>query len=102
MISLFVNGTMLFHGDDDHRETTPLTVDARPGQKFLLAVRADAQEKEAQISRSRLIVEPPASRSSPTFLREEILAVRPIIEAYREGKAEREAQVDAAANRYFH
>jgi alpha-mannosidase len=96
MISLFVNGTMLFHGDDDHQEMIPLTVNAQPGQKFLVAVRADAQEKEAKISRSRLIVEPPASRPSPSFLREEILAAQPIIEAYTEGKTEREAQLDAA------
>jgi alpha-mannosidase len=96
MISLFVNGTMLFHGDDDHQEMIPLTVNAQPGQKFLVAVRADAQEKPAQVSRSRLIVEPPASRPSPSFLREEILAARPIVDAYADGKAEHESELDTA------
>jgi alpha-mannosidase len=96
MISTFVNGTLLYHGDDDHQEIIPLTADAQPGQKFLVAVRADAQEKEAQISRSRLIVEPPATRPSPGFIREEILSARPMIAAYAEGKPEREAQLDVA------
>jgi alpha-mannosidase len=96
MISTFVNGTMLYHGDDDHQEVILLTVNAQPGQKFLVAVRADAQGKEAQISRSRLIVEPPSTRPSPSFLREEILSARPMIAAYAEGKAERETQLDTA------
>jgi alpha-mannosidase len=96
MITEFVNGAMVFHGDDDHQEIIPLTFNAQPGQKFLVTVRADAQEKEATISRSRLLVEPPSTRPSPGFIREEILAAHPMISAYAEGKAEREAQLDAA------
>jgi alpha-mannosidase len=96
MISTFVDGTLLYHGDDDHQEVIPLTVNAQPGQKFLVAVRADAQEKEAQISRSRLILVPPSTRPAPSFIREEILSARPMISAYADGKAERETQLDAA------
>jgi alpha-mannosidase len=98
LITEFSNGAMLFHGDDDQQQRIPLTEDARPGQKFLIAVRADASEDEAKLSRSRLIFEPPAGRIDPNFLRTEIIAIRPIIAAFPERSAERNGQVDAAVN----
>jgi alpha-mannosidase len=96
MITLFVNGAVLFHGYDDGQELISLTINAEPGEKFLVAVRVDAGENEVTMQRSRVIIAPPANRPSPSFLRDEILAVRPIIDAYTEGKAEREAQLGAA------
>jgi len=62
----------------------------------LVAVRLDAQQVETRISSSRLLIDPPPSRLSPALLREEILAVRPLIAAYPEGKTEREQQLDTA------
>ncbi len=96
LMTVFANGAMVFHGDDDQQQLIPLTENAQPGQRFLIAVRADAEEKETEIYRSRLIVQPPAARPDPEFIREEILAARPMIDAYEAGKNERDAQLDAA------
>ncbi|HZC65366.1 MAG TPA: glycoside hydrolase family 38 C-terminal domain-containing protein, partial [Candidatus Dormibacteraeota bacterium] len=96
LISEFSNGSMVFHGDDDQQQLIRLTEDARPGEKFLIAVRADPPEQDTELNRSRLIFEPPASRLDPGMLRTEILAARPLIAAFPEGQAEREKQVAAA------
>jgi alpha-mannosidase len=96
LITEFSNGAMVFHGDDDQQQPILLTESAQPGQKFLIAVRADAEEKETEIYRSRLIVESSAARPDPGFIREEILAARPLIDAYEDGKPERHAQLDEA------
>jgi alpha-mannosidase len=96
LITEFSNGAMVFHGDDDQQQLIPLTENAQPGQRFLIAVRADAEEKETEIYRSRLIIEAPAVRPDPGFLRDEILATRPMIDAYEAGRAEREAQLEEA------
>ena len=59
------------------------------------ASRADAEgEKETQLFRSKLIIEPPASRPNPGLIREEILAAQLMIDAYEDGKSERNAQID--------
>jgi alpha-mannosidase len=96
MITVFSNGALVYHGNDSTQQPFPLTQSAQPGQKFLVAVRLDAQQVPARISSSRLLVEPASSRPIPGLLREEILAARPMIEAYAEGKTERERQLDAA------
>jgi alpha-mannosidase len=96
LITVFSNGAMLFHGDDDQQQMIPLTENAQPGQRFLIAVRADAEEKETQLYRRRLIIEPPASRPDPGLVREEILATQLVIGAFEDGKSERNAQLDAA------
>ena len=96
LITEFANGAMVFHGNDDQQQPILLTENAQPGQKFLIAVRADAEEKETEIYRSRLIVESPAARPDPGFIREEILAARPLIDAYEDGKDKRQAQLDEA------
>jgi alpha-mannosidase len=96
LITEFSNGAMVFHGDDDQQQLLPLTENAQPGQRFLIAVRADAEEKETEIYRSRLIIEPPATRPDPGLIRDEILAARLVIDAYEDGKSERDAQLGAA------
>jgi alpha-mannosidase len=93
LITVFCNGALLFHGDDDQQQTLLLTENGQPGQKFLLAVRADAEERETQLYRSRLIIEPPPSRPDPGMLRDEILAAQFLSDAYAEGKNERDAQL---------
>jgi alpha-mannosidase len=96
LITEFSNGAMLFHGDDDQQQLIPLTETAQPGQRFLISVRADAPEEETELNRSRLIFEPPSGAIDPAMLRMEILAARPLVEAFPEGRAEREKQIDAA------
>jgi alpha-mannosidase len=97
LITVFSNGAMLFHGDDDQQQLIPLTENAQPGQRFLIAVRADAEEKETQLYRSRLIIGVPAIRFDPGMIRDEMLATRPVIDAFEDGKTERNAILDAAA-----
>jgi alpha-mannosidase len=96
LITEFCNGAMVFHGDDDQQQLLPLTENAQPGQRFLIAVRADAEEKETEIFRSRLVIEPPATRPDPGLIRDEILAARLMIDAYEVGRSERDAELGAA------
>src|SRR5579862_3124698 len=96
MITVFSNGSVISRGDEDMQQPLPLTESAKPGQKFLIAVRLNAAEVNSGLYASRIRIEPPAGRLDPAFLRTEILSVRPLIAAFPEGKAEREGQVDAA------
>src|SRR5216684_5889438 len=96
MISVFSNGALVSRGDDDMQQPIPLTNNAQPGQKFLIAVRIDAPEIETRIHHAQLSIEPGASQPDPAMIRMEILAARPMIAAYEEGRAERQQQLDAA------
>ena len=96
-ITVFSNGAIGYRGNDDQILPILLTENAQPGQKFLVAVRVvAADEAQAEFFHSELTIEAPKSRPDPALLRLEILANRPIIAAYEEGKAEREQQMDAA------
>ena len=96
-ITVFSNGAIGYRGNDDQILPILLTENAQPGQKFLVAVRVVAGEDvQAEFFHSELTIEAPKSRPDPALLRLEILANRPIIAAYEEGKAEREQQMDAA------
>lgn len=97
MITVFSNGAILYRGTDDDILPVLLTENAQPGQKFLVAARVVNKDSErSEFFHSELIIEPPASRPDPGFLRTEILAARPIIAAYQDGKMEREQTLDAA------
>jgi alpha-mannosidase len=95
-IAVFSNGSLVSRGDDDMQQPIPLTENAQPGQKFLIAVRIDAPEVETEFHHAQLTIEPAAGRPDPAMLRIEILAARPMIAAYEEGRAECEHQIDAA------
>ena len=95
-IAVFSNGSLVSRGDDDMQQPIPLTEKAQPGQKFLLAVRIDAPEVETVFHHARLSIEPAAGRPDPAMLRMEILAARPMIAAYEEGRADRQQQLEAA------
>src|SRR4051794_8413071 len=96
-ITTFSNGGILYRGNDDNVLPVLLTENAQPGQKFLVAVRVVARDEvPAEFVHSELIMEAPPSRPDPAYLRLELLAARPIIAAYQDGKAEREQQLDAA------
>jgi alpha-mannosidase len=95
-ITVFSNASQVYRGSEETQQPMLLTANAQPGQKFLIAVRLDARPVESRISRSRLLIEPPLGRSDPAWIRQEILAARPLIAAYAQGKTEREQQLDAA------
>ena len=96
-ITVFSNGAILYRGNDDNILPMLLTENARPGDKFLIAARVVAGDAvQADFARSEITIEPPHSRPNPVLLRMELLAARPIIAAYEEGKAEREQELGAA------
>jgi alpha-mannosidase len=97
LITVFSSGAMLYRGDDDNILPVLLTENAEPGHKFLVAVRVVAGDSvPAEFFQSELTIDAVHSRPNPALLRLELLAVRPIVAAYEEGKAEREQQLDAA------
>jgi alpha-mannosidase len=97
MITVFSNGAILYRGDDDNILPVLLAENAEPGQRFLVAARVVAGDQvQSEFFHSELIIQPRPPRPDPEFLRTEILAARPIITAYEDGKAEREQQLDEA------
>jgi len=95
-ITVFSNGAILDRGSDDDILPVLLTENAQPGQKFLVAARVvAADDAQSEFFHSELTIEPHA-RPDPAFLRMELLAARPIITAYEEGRVERQQQLDAA------
>ena len=97
-LTLFNNASMVYRGDEDMQQPILLTESAQPGQKFLVAVRVDADAVQTGLYRSELHIEIPSGRIDPGFLRQEILAARPLIAAYSEGKEERQKELDAAVH----
>jgi len=96
-MSVFSNGSLVFRGSDEMQQPILLTESAQPGQKFLIAIRAHADQDAAiTISRAQLTVEPPGTRPDPMLLRYQIIAAIPVIAAYEDGKVERQQQLDAA------
>ncbi|MGA7382226.1 MAG: glycoside hydrolase family 38 C-terminal domain-containing protein, partial [Terriglobales bacterium] len=83
---------------DDTLQPISLAENARAGQRFLIAVRMEATEVESNFHQAALTIEPPANRPDPGLLRMEILSARPLIAAYKEGKYQRELQLDAAVS----
>jgi len=95
-ISVFSNGALVSRGDDDMQQPILLSESAQPGQKFLIAVRIVAPEVETLFHHAQLSVEPAPSRPDPAMMRTEILAARPMLAAYEEGRTERQQQLDEA------
>ncbi len=96
MMTVFSNGGIVYRGDEDMEEPIPLTPNAQPGQKFLVAVRINCSNAKTGISESELVIRPAANRPDPALLRMEMLSALPVIGAYEDGKAERQQQFAAA------
>jgi alpha-mannosidase len=97
MITVFSNGAIVYRGDDDNILPVLLTENAQPGQRLLVAARVVAGDQvQSEFFHSEITIEPPHSRPNPGLLRLELLAARPVIAAYEDGRAEREQQLDAA------
>jgi alpha-mannosidase len=95
-ISTFANGSLIGRTDEDTQLPITLTNDAQPGQKFVIAVRVVGAPVTTKMYRAHLTIRANAKRPDPALLRLEILSIRPVIDAYDAGKAEREAILDAA------
>lgn len=95
-ITVFSNGAILYRGSDDDILPMLLTENAQPGQRFLVAARVIARDNvQSEFVRSILTIQP-QTRPDPAFLRNEILAAIPLINAYEDGKIERDHQLDTA------
>ncbi|HXY52019.1 MAG TPA: alpha-mannosidase [Terriglobales bacterium] len=96
LLTVFVNGAVVYRGNEDMQEPILLTASAQAGQKVLVAVRIHCAKTNTEIFESQLTVEPVPSRPDPSLLRLEILSAQPVLAAYEDGKAERAQQLDAA------
>ncbi len=96
ILTVFSNGSVVFRGNQDMEQPIPLTENAQPGQKFLVAVRVDCANVPTVIGDAKLTFTPPTSRPNPALLRIEVLSAEPVIAAYEDGKAQREHQLDTA------
>lgn len=95
-LTVFSNGSIVYHGDQEMQQPITLTESARPGEKYLIAVRADATTAPTRLAHGELLIEPPASRPDPSLLGLEIASAQPLIAAYSATKAEHEQELDAA------
>ncbi|MBZ5682129.1 MAG: alpha-mannosidase [Acidobacteriia bacterium] len=97
MITVFSSGAIVYRGNDDDIQPVLLSANAQPGQKILVAARVVAPDDvQSEFFHCELTIEPPNTRPNPGLLRLEILAARPLIAAYEEGRPEREQQLAAA------
>jgi alpha-mannosidase len=97
MITVFSSGAIVYRGSDDDIQPVLLSPSAQPGQKILVAARVVAPDDvQSEFFHSELVIEPPNSRPNLGLLRLEILAARPVIAAYEEGRQEREQKLAAA------
>ena len=72
MITIFSNESILYRGPDDNIRPVLLTANARPGQRFLVAVRiVGGDQIQSEFVQSTLTIEPPRNRPDPGFLRME-------------------------------
>jgi alpha-mannosidase len=97
-LTVFSNGSIVARTDGDMQQPITLTETAEPGQKFLIAVRVDANDVNTWIQRSALMVEPPAGRPDPGLLRTEILSAVPLVAAFAEGRNAREQTLAEAVS----
>src|SRR5579859_101440 len=96
IVTVFSNRSQVARTDEDLQQPIPMTESAVPGEKFLVAVRVDANAVTTRLAESRLRIFPGASRPDPGMLRTEILAARLMVEAYEDGRAAREAILDSS------
>src|SRR5437660_10825700 len=76
-LTVFSNGSVVERTDEDVQQPMVLTENTQPGQKLLVAIRVDVNRVQSTLRRAHLLTKPPATRTAPTLLREEILSARP-------------------------
>ena len=94
MLSVYSNNANVYRGNSDTLEPILLTTSAQPDQRFLIAIRLQVGELPRTLSRSEILIEPPASRPDPGLLRLEILSLQPVLNAYPDSA--RQQQLDSA------
>ncbi len=94
MLSVYSNSYSVYRGNTDTLEPISLTTDAQPDQRFLIAVRLEVGDQPRKLTRSDILIEPPAARPDPGLLRLEILSLEPILKVYPD--AQRQRQLDSA------
>jgi hypothetical protein len=94
MLSVYSNNYNVYRGNTDTLEPISLTTNAQPDQRFLVAVRLEVGDQPRKLTRSEILIEPPANRPDPGLLRLEILSLQPILNAYPD--AQRQRQLDSA------
>ncbi len=95
-IASFSNGSLIGRTDEDTQLPILLTTRAKAGEKFVVAMRVTGSPVETRFDRAQLIIHPAEGRPDPGLLRDEILSVLPLVEAYPTGLATRRALLDAA------
>src|SRR5277367_3174006 len=73
-ITVFANGSLISRGDEDMQQPIPLTENAQPGQRFLIAARVVSENAETTLEHAELTIEPASGHPDPALLRTEILA----------------------------
>src|SRR5215470_8912043 len=94
MISVFSNNASIYRGSSDTLEPLLLTTKAHAGDRLLVAMRLEVGDQPRRLSRSEILLSPPANRPDPDLLRIEILSLQPILNAYPD--AGRWRQLDSA------
>ena len=68
ILTVFSNGSVLFHGEQELQQPMLLAANAQPGEKYLIAVRVDAADVDTALFRSQLLIEPQAGRAESCLL----------------------------------
>src|SRR5882762_10055179 len=71
IITVFSNRSQVARTDGDLQQPIPLTESAVPGEKFLVAVRVDANAVDTRLAESRLRILPAQNRPDPDLIRTE-------------------------------
>src|SRR5512146_263091 len=95
-VSVFSNGMLVSRGEEETQLPITLTENAEPGQKFVVAVRVLGPGEKTRVHRSQLLITPPSTRPDPGLIADEIDSVHPLIDAYADGKVQRDQVLDAA------
>lgn len=95
-IAIFANGSLIGRTDEDTQLPIMLTANAKPGERFVMAVRITGSPVNTELAQAQVLIHAPAARPDPSVLREEIRSADPLIAAYATGAEARRAQLDAA------
>ena len=95
-VAVFANGSLIARTEEDTQLPIALTANAKPGERYVVAVRITGSPVPSELARAQLFIHAAAARPDPSILREEIRAAAPLIAAYATGAEARRAQLDAA------
>lgn len=93
-LTIYFNGVRSAEGD--YLEPSVLTESAQPGEKILIAVKAEVLGGQTQLRRAQLELDVAPGRPDPQMLLQECLSADLLIDSAPEGKAERAQHLDAA------